>query len=120
MSNSKRLAGFIGPTLIVVSLSEAQNPHIWVDVPASQIYLAGSLWFIAGLSIIRTHNIWKSGWPVLVTLIGWFAFLGGLGRMFFPKTAQEGGQNFIIVLAFQIVLLLIGIILTFVAYIRKS
>jgi heme/copper-type cytochrome/quinol oxidase subunit 2 len=39
--------------------------------------------------------------------------------MFFPQTAQEGGQNTVIVLAFQITLLVIGIILTFVAYIRK-
>ena len=120
MTNSKRLAGLIGPTLIVLTISEALTSHIWVNVPATQTYLAGALWFIAGLSIIRTHNIWTFNWPVLVTLIGWFAFLGGLVRMFFPQTAQEGGQNTVIVLAFQIVLLVIGIILTFVAYIRKT
>jgi hypothetical protein len=119
MTNSKRLAGLIGPTLIVLSISEALTSHIWLNVSATQTYLAGALWFIAGLSIIRTHNIWMLDWPVLITLIGWFAFLGGLGRMFFPQTAQEGGQNTVIVLAFQITLLVIGIILTFVAYIRK-
>jgi len=120
MTNSKRLAGIIGPTLIVLSISEALTSDIWSNVTATQTYLAGALWFIAGLSIIRTHNIWTFGWPVIVTLIGWFAFLGGLGRMFFPQAAQEGGQNTVIVLAFQIILLVIGIILTFVAYIRKS
>lgn len=93
--------------------------RIWVKVPATQTYLAGALWFIAGLSIIRTHNIWTLNWPVLVSLVGWFAMLGGLIRMFFPEAAQGGGQSKITVLAFQIVLLVIGIILTFVAYIRK-
>lgn len=119
MANSKRLAGLIGPTLIVLSISEALNAHIWLTVSATQTYLVGTLWFIAGLTIIRTHNIWALDWPVLITLIGWFALLGGLARMFFPQTAQEGGQNTVIVLTFQIALLVIGIILTFVAYIRK-
>jgi hypothetical protein len=120
MTNSKQLAGLIGPTLIVLSISEALTPQIWLKVPATQTYLAGALWFIAGLSIIRKHNIWTFNWPVFVTLIGWFAFLGGLVRIFFPETAQEGSQNTGIVLAFQITLLVIGIILTFVVYFRKK
>lgn len=120
MTNSKRLAGLIGPTLIALSISEALTPQIWLKVPATQTYLAGALWFVAGLSIIRTHNTWKFDWPVLITLIGWFAFLGGLARIFFPQAEQGGSQNTGIVLTFQMALLVIGIILTFVAYIRKS
>jgi hypothetical protein len=33
---------------------------------------------VAGLAIVRAHNGWKEGWPVLVTVLGWFAILGGL------------------------------------------
>jgi hypothetical protein len=120
MTNSKRLAGLIGPALIVLSISEVLNSDIWLKVPATQTYLAGALWFIAGLSIIRTHNIWTAGWPVLITIVGWFAFIGGLIRMFLPKTAQESGQNTALVLAVQIALLVIGIILTLASYFRKS
>lgn len=120
MTNSKRLAGLIGPTLMVLTISEALTSQIWLTVTVTQTYLAGTLWFIAGLSIIRTHNLWKFDWPVLVTIIGWFAFLGGLARMFFPQASQDGEKNDLIVLVFQIVLLVIGIILTFVAYIRKK
>lgn len=120
MTNSKPLAGIIGPVLIVLTISEALNPQIWLAVTATQTYLAGALWFIAGLSIIRKHNFWMFNWPVLITLIGWFAFLGGLARMFFPQAAQDGGQNTFIALAFQIVLLAIGVVLTFVSYIRKK
>ena len=119
MTNSKRLAGLIGPTLIALSVSEALTPQIWLQVPATQTYLAGALWFVAGLAIIRSHNTWSFNWTILITVIGWFALLGGLARMFFPQTSREGGQNSFIVLAFQIVLLMIGIVLTFVAYIRK-
>ena len=120
MTNSKQLAGLIGPILIVLSVSEMVTSQIWLNVSATQTYLSGALWFVAGLSIIRKHNIWAFSWPVFVTIIGWFALIGGLGRMFFPEAALKGGQDGVVVLAFQIILLTIGIILTFVAYIRKS
>jgi len=120
MADSKRLAGFIGPILIVLTVSEIATSHIWIKVSATQTYLAGALWFVAGLAIIRIHNIWRLGWPVLVTIIGWIAFLGGMGRMFYPEQAREGSQNTIVVLVSQIFLLAIGITLTFIAYIRKE
>lgn len=118
MTNSKHIAKLIGPTLIVMTITEIMNPHIWDTVPATQTYLAGSLWFIAGLAIIRSHNRWALNWSVLITFIGWFALLGGTGRMFFPEPAQQSktGQNAHIILAVQIVLLVIGIILTHKAY----
>ena len=52
--------------------------------PVVLIYLNGTLLFVAGLSIVRAHNQWKADWPVLVTLMGWFAIVGGLFRMFDP------------------------------------
>lgn len=120
MTNSKHIAGLVGPTLIALNLSEALNPHIWATVPTTQTYLAGALWFVAGLAIIRTHNHWIRGWPVVVTLVGWFIMLGGLGRMFFPEPVQQGSSNSSVVLAVQIVLLAIGIFLTFKAYGRET
>ena len=120
MTNSKRLAGLLGPTLVVMTISEMLNPHIWDTVLPTQTYLAGSLWFVAGLSIIRIHNHWAINWSVLVTVIGWFALLGGLGRMFFPETVQQGSHHATIVIALQIVLLIIGIFLTFRAFSRSE
>jgi hypothetical protein len=32
--------------------------------------------FIAGLAIVRVHNRWTNGWPVLVTILGWLFVLG--------------------------------------------
>jgi hypothetical protein len=45
--------------------------------------LSGILLFVAGLAIVRAHNVWAGGWPVLVTAIGWLILLGGLARMLF-------------------------------------
>jgi len=30
-------------------------------------YLSGTLMFVAGLAIIRVHNVWTRNWTVLVT-----------------------------------------------------
>ena len=122
MQNSKHIAKLLGPTLILMTISEMMNPRIWDTVPPTQTYLAGALWFIAGLAIIRSHNRWAFSWPVLITFIGWFAMLGGMGRMFFPESVQNGeaAQNASVILSVQIVLLLIGVILTFKAYVPDN
>jgi len=118
MTDPKRIAGLLGPTLVVLSLSEAINAHIWATVSAAQTYLAGALWFVAGLAIIRAYNRWTVGWQFLVTFMGWFAVLGGLYRMFAPESAQGSVPNASVLLGMQAALLLIGLILTFKAYSR--
>jgi uncharacterized membrane protein YhaH (DUF805 family) len=120
MTTSKRFAGLLGPTLIAIALSEAMNLHIWTNVPAYFVYLNGALLFVAGLSIVRDHDRWTGGWPVLVTLIGWFLMLGGLLRMFAPVFAQREVQNTGALFARLIVLFAIGVFLTFKAYGRED
>lgn len=121
MTNSKQIAGLLGPTLVAVTISEAMNPDIWTtSIAPVLVYQAGTLLFVAGLAIVRVHNRWTGGWPVLVTLMGWFLILGGLIRMIAPGFAQQQIQNTTAVFALQIVLLAIGIFLTFKAYGRED
>jgi uncharacterized membrane protein YhaH (DUF805 family) len=115
MTDARRVAGLLGPTSIAIAISEAMNLRTLANTPApvGLVYLNGTLLFVAGLAIVRDHNRWKSGWPVLVTLMGWFAILGGLIRMFAPVSSQSGAAWVFVLL---IVLLAIGIVLTFKAY----
>jgi len=117
MTNSKKLAGLIGPSIIAVTLSEALNLHIWRYNIAPVTYLNGTILFIAGLSIVRAHNYWSRTWPVLVTLTGWFTLLGGLFRMFAPE-AQQAGQNAVTYIMIAL-LCVFGIIMTYKAYTRE-
>jgi uncharacterized membrane protein YhaH (DUF805 family) len=120
MTNSKSIAGLIGPTVVAIALSEWINLRIlWANTSPSVIYLNGSLLFVAGLAIVRAHNRWTGNWPVLVTLIGWFLMLGGLVRMFAPVFAQREAENATGVYALLIVLLAVGVFLTFKAYNRE-
>jgi uncharacterized membrane protein HdeD (DUF308 family) len=89
-----------------------------VTAPTVVVYLAGTLLFLAGIAIVRDHNRW-SGWPVLVTLMGWLAVLGGLIRMFAPVFAQREAQNTTAVYVLLVVVFAVGVFLTFKAYSRE-
>jgi hypothetical protein len=117
VTRSKQIAGFLGPTLIVVALSEAKNLRIWEVGVAPLTYLAGLLWFLGGLAIVSLHNRWSTGWPVAITLVGWFFLLGGLFRLLFPDV-QQGNQNTPAAGAYALdaVLLVLGVLMTFKAY----
>lgn len=118
MENSKRIAGLIGPSLIAITISEALNVHIWAANIAPAIHLNGTLLFVAGLSIVRAHNHWIRGWPVIVTLVGWFAILAGLLRMFVPELYLQSVQNTSagMLISSIMIVCVIGIYLTFKAY----
>ena len=85
---SRHLAGLIGPTTVVVTLSESIHLEIWTENIPTVTYLNGMILFIAGLAIVRAHNVWVRGWEVLVTLAGWMLLLGGTLRMFEPQAPQ--------------------------------
>lgn len=120
MAETQHIAKILGPTLVALSASEAANPHIWTGVPATQVYLAGSLWFVAGLSIVCTHNRWSGGWPALVTFMGWCAVVGGLFRMFAPEAAQRSVPSPFVLLAMQAVLLVVGAFITYKGFQRTA
>lgn len=117
-ANSKKIAGLLGPSIVVLVVSEVMNAHIWINVTAVQTYLAGALWFVAGFAILRSHNLWVFDWRMCITFMGWFITFGGLSRMFFPEVSKEGAQNAPVVFALQMALLVVGIFLTYKAYIK--
>ena len=116
MTNSKRIAGLVGPSLVALTLTELINLDIWTQTPAVVVYLSGTLLFVAGLSIVRVHNHWTTCWPVLVTIIGWFALLAGLARMMAPEFAQRLVQHTTTPYPWIFAMLAIGGVLTVKAY----
>ncbi|WP_010569638.1 hypothetical protein [Leptospira broomii] len=115
---SRKIAAILGPVLIVMVTSELRfwNPTLYAEQITPLVYLSGILMFTAGLAILRSHNIWTRHWPVLITLIAWAAVFLGLIRIFYPQSYRAQFQNDNAALAIEIVLILIGLLLTFQAY----
>ena len=101
---------------MVLSELKIWNPTLYETQIVSLIYLSGVLLFIAGLSIVHSHNIWVIGWQTSLTIIGWLAILLGLIRMFFPNSYQTQFKNNTFTLIIEALLILLGIYLTYKAY----
>ena len=129
MPHSKTIAALIGPTLAAIALGMLFNLGAFpalaeqVSREPALIFLSGVLLFVAGLAIVRVHNVWSGGWPVLVTILGWLALIGGLIRILLPTRLAEMaagfGQNTGLITVAGIVLLVIGGFLSFEAYSRE-
>jgi len=117
MTDSRSIAQLIGPTLVAVTLSEALNLHIWSTTIPAVTYLDGALLFVAGLSIVRVHNLWKRGWSLAITLVAWASMCGGLFRMFAPEV--ESGRNPRLEYTIIAILFALGVFLTYKGFGRK-
>jgi len=126
MQTSKTIAALLGPTLAAGALSVLLNLSAWpglieqVSQNPAIVFLSGFQLFVAGLAILHYHNRWTAGWPVLVTVFGWIAVLGGLLRILFPlqlfKYGLEAVQTPGVLPAVAIVLLAAGIFLSYKAF----
>src|SRR5262245_2099819 len=122
MVNSKSIAALVGPTIVAMVASEFPlvQPHLYDEQIPPVVYLSGVLMFVAGLAIVRAHNIWARDWTVLVTLSGWFFLALGLLRMFAASRYQRGAAHTSasVFMVLESILLVIGLIMTFKAYTR--
>jgi len=128
MTTSKSIAGLIGPTLVVGAGAVLLNLGTWPalvergfrDPPL--VFESGFPLFVAGLAIVRAHNRWSGGWPVLVTMVGWLGLLAGISRILFPARlapiAVGAVQRAGVLPAVAIVFLVIGAFLSFKGYSR--
>jgi hypothetical protein len=84
------------------------------------VFLSGAVLLVAGLAIVRVHNDWSGGWPVLVTVLGWLAIVGGLARILYFRhlaaLAPSLVQSPAAVVVPALVILLLGLFLTLKGY----
>jgi hypothetical protein len=96
--------------LVQPNLYDAQTPPV--------IYLSGVLLFVAGLALVRAHNVWARNWTVLITLCGWFFLALGLVRMFAASQYLQAthAANSMTFIALEVFLLVIALTITFKSY----
>ena len=98
MTNSVFLARLIGPLMLAVGIGIFVNGAVYRALAdeflrsTALIYLSGLLTMTAGLAIVLTHNVWRANWPVLITILGWLATIGGAVRIIFPQGTERFGR----------------------------
>jgi hypothetical protein len=129
MTTSKTIAGLVGPTLVAACVGVLLNLKAWPSLTeqafrdAPLIYFSGYLLFVAGVAIVRAHNRWTVGWPVLVTVFGWLTLLGGISRILFPARLYQIAVGAVrttgVLPAVAVVLFVFGAFLCFKGYSRE-
>mgnify|MGYP001301365898 FL=1 len=124
MSNSKQIAGLVGPTIVAMVVSEFPlvQPHLYDTQIPPVVYLSGTLMFVGGLAIVRAHNHWVRDWTALVTVSGWFFLALGLFRMFAAGAYQRSSANAspTVFVVLEGMLAVFGLLMTFKAYSRDG
>ena len=120
MANSKQVGGLVGPTLVAMLLAEFPlvQPNLYDTQIPPVIYLSGVLMFVAGLAVVRAHNVWARNWTVLITLSGWFFLALGLVRMFAATQYRQAtqGASSVTFMVLEGCLLVVALVITFKAY----
>jgi hypothetical protein len=130
METSIVLARIIGPLFLVVGTGIFINLEHYrrmvADFGASalSIYMAGTTALLLGLLIVAFHNVWEWRWPVIITILGWATLIKGAVRIALPKLvadrAQRYARNTNTVMASAIVLLVLGAVLSYFAYVPAT
>ena len=126
MQTSILIAKLIGPLLVMTGLIMLVTSQAVQDMAreflASRalIFIAGVLALLGGLAIVNTHNVWTAGWPVIITIFGWLAVIGGIVRMGFPALTKSVGEAMLArhagLRVSAVIQLALGLYLMFVSY----
>ncbi|MBM3564380.1 MAG: hypothetical protein FJX48_14885 [Alphaproteobacteria bacterium] len=127
MTTSRTIAALLEPTLLATAAMVFVNldsmPTLIEELSKNPmlVVLAGYAAFLPGLAIVYFHNRWTSGWPVLITIVGWFSLIVGLLRMVFPLqiaaiAAKIGSAATMVLPVIATIFLLIGGALCYKGY----
>jgi len=84
------------------------------------VFYGGALALVIGIVLILTHNKWVANWTVIITIIGWAAFIKGIWLIVFPnsvlKFMQAYQKNEKLLIVHSTTALVFGIVLTYFGF----
>ena len=126
LHRSRTIAGLAGHAFVAIGIGALLNQRAMSDLArqigdeTALVFVAGLISLVAGIAIVRVHNVWNGGWPVVVTVVGWLAIAGGLARMWFPQLAAPVAATLTarpaLIVAAALANLALGAFLTLKAY----
>jgi hypothetical protein len=128
-STSTFLARLIGPVALVLAVGLFVSAGTYRAMAQeflrnpALLFLSGLLTLTAGVAIVLAHNVWVARWPVLITILGWLAAIGGAARILLPEWARAFGETMLAQPSTMhvggTVWLALGAILCFFGYMRQ-
>ena len=98
MTTSLFIAKLLGPALAVLGIALLTNPARFRDIAhelmegKAALLIVGLMTLVTGLAIVNTHNDWALGWPLIITIFGWLAVIGGIVRVTLPAQVRTIGE----------------------------
>lgn len=96
---SNIFAQLFGMVFVVLGLSMAFNKR-WTANAVEELFknqglmwLAGFMTLLLGAMTITLNNVWTSGLPFWITLLGWLTFLKGAMILLFPQVTHAYYKN---------------------------
>jgi hypothetical protein len=130
VQTSTFLAKLIGPVVLVVAVGLFVNTVAYRAIAQELLrdpalfFLSGLLILTAGMAIVLAHNVWVANWPVLITILGWLAAVGGALRILLPEQVRTLGETMLAKPStMQVggaIWLGVGAILCFFGYVRQQ
>lgn len=83
-------------------------------------FLGGIFGLLIGAVIVSIHNFWVLGWPVIITILGWWSLIKGLALLVYPKFIdlfsfmQNKSDNYYRV--FSLIYIILGLFLVYKAF----
>ena len=125
MTDSIVLAKFLGIFLTVMGVGFVFNRH-HIRLAINALTENHAIQFVAtviplllGSFIVGNHNIWVSNWTVLVTIVGWIAFVAGTVRAIFHAfwlRQVESEKDKVNVVLVGVILLILGLLLCYFGF----
>jgi hypothetical protein len=128
MERSIYLATLIGPVFAAIGVGVLINGAVYRIIIAEGvqspilIYLSGLMVMPAGIALVLAHNVWKSDWRVILTILGWLCAIGGAARIICPQLAMIVGASLyshpVAPLIVGIAVLVLGLVLSYYGYLE--
>jgi hypothetical protein len=124
------IARVVGPLFVVLGVGTLLNQTLYADMIGEAalapvlIYLSGVLAFTAGVAMLNGYHAWTFDWRIIITILGWVLVIAGIVRIVLPAVTAVAaialysrGPAMLIV---SIVVLVLGIFLSFQGYRRQA
>jgi uncharacterized protein YjeT (DUF2065 family) len=88
-------AKFLGIYLLVIGLAilldpkRFRNSYKKLVTSDSSMMVGGSMALLFGAFVVTFHNYWELGWPVIVTILGWWSVIKGAALFLVPDIGKK-------------------------------